>query len=111
MSRITQTKVRCSLAQTLFLRREQKLVVTFMMMMVMVAVGKNLSLPSTSYGPISGRKDISHAHNNFLEIGLSSPFLNRTFLLQVQREEESFLIPLTRRSKLLQITILQQRIL
>ena len=80
-----------------------------MMMMVMVVVGKNLSLPSTSYGPISGRKDISHAHNNFLEIGLSSPFLNRTFLLQVQREEESFLMPLTRRSKLPQITTLKQR--
>ena len=59
------------------------------MMMIMVVVGKNLSLPSTSYGPISGRKDISHAHNNFLEIGLSSPFLNRTFLLQVQRGEFS----------------------
>ena len=77
------------------------------MMMIMVVVGKNLSLPSTSYGPISGRKDISHAHNNFLEIGLSSPFLNRTFLLQVQREE-SFLLPLTRRSKLPQITTLKQ---
>ena len=76
--------------------------------MIMVVVGKNLSLLSTSYGPISGRKDISHAHNNFLEIGLSSPFLNRTFLLQVQREE-SFLLPLTRRSKLPQITTLKQR--
>ena len=96
---ITQTKVRCSLAQTLFLCREQKSVLLPAMMM-MIVVGKNLSLPSTSYGPISGRKDISHAHNNFLEIGLSSPFLNRTFLLQVQRKEESFLMPLTRRSKL-----------
>ena len=95
---ITQTKVRCSLAQTLFLCREQKSVLLPAMMM-MIVVGKNLSLPSTSYGPISGRKDISHAHNNFLEIGLSSPFLNRTFLLRVQREE-SFLMPLTRRSKL-----------
>ena len=98
---ITQTKVRCSFAQTLFLSREQKLVLLpARMMMIMVVVGKNLSLPSTSYGPISGRKDISHAHNNFLEIGLSSPFLNRTFLLQVQREVDSFLMPLTRRSKL-----------
>ena len=104
---ITQTKVRCSLAHTLFLSREQKLVLLpARMMMIMVVVGKNLSLPSTSYGPISGRKDISHAHNNFLEIGLSSPFLNRTFLLQVQREE-SFLLPLTRRSKLPQITTLK----
>ena len=92
-----------------FLSREQKLVLLpARMMIIMVVVGKSLSLPSTSYGPISGRKDISHAHNNFLEIGLSSPFLNRTFLLQVQREE-SFLLPLTRRSKLPQITTLKQR--
>ena len=39
---------------------------------------KNLSLHSTSYGPISGRRE---ARTNFLD-GMSSPFVERTYLLR-----------------------------